>query len=151
MSNNTTNLLPRTQRVIISYQNDDDLASKALAVALIRAFRIAPTLRDKQFECVASLSRHLLASSPQQLYVSTVKGIQTQPKRLHFSSLVDNAAHCNHSSNLTLTIFQTSICFIIILCIFAAEQHTQTIKLHMTEFGSRRSGSGITLASFEVE
>ena len=36
----------------------------------------------------ASLSRHLMASSPQHPYVSTAKGMQTQPKRLHFASLV---------------------------------------------------------------
>ncbi|KAL5493741.1 hypothetical protein EMCRGX_G014963 [Ephydatia muelleri] len=82
----------RTQRVIISYQNDDNLASKALAVALTRAYR-SDTAEDlgqavRVAIRVASLSRHLLASSPQQPYVSTVKGIQTQPERLHFSSLV---------------------------------------------------------------
>ena len=34
--------LPRTQGVIISYQNDNDLASKALALALTRAMLSLP-------------------------------------------------------------------------------------------------------------
>ena len=89
--------LPRIQGVTISYQNDDDLASKALALTLTRqclAFSIPQTLLEDLGQAVrvaihvASLSRHLLASCHQQPYASTVKGMQTQPKRLHFSSFV---------------------------------------------------------------
>ena len=66
--------------------------------------------------CVASLSRHpdLLASSPQQPYIFTVKGIQTQPKQLLFLSL----AACLQSSaadavdpTITLALFNAELFF----------------------------------------
>ena len=87
-------LVHNTQRVIISYQNDDDLVSKALALALTRAMLSLSDSGEDLGQAVrvairvASLLRHLLASSPQQPYASTVKGIRAQRKRLHFSSLV---------------------------------------------------------------
>ena len=85
------------------YRNEADLASKALALALTRVMLNLPYSPDtaenlgqpvRVANRVASLSRHLPASSPQQPYVSTVKGIQTHPKRLHLSSL----AACLRSS-----------------------------------------------------
>ena len=46
-AHNTANLhLPMTQRVIISYQNDEDLASKALALALTRTMLSLPYSPD---------------------------------------------------------------------------------------------------------
>ena len=74
------------------YKNEADLASKALALALTRVMLNLPYSPDTAEDLgqpvrvanrVVNLSRHLPASSSQQPYVSTVKGIQTQPKWLH--------------------------------------------------------------------
>ena len=75
----------------------EDLANMALALALTRTMLSLPYRADAAEDLeravrvairAASLSRHLMASSPQHPYVSTAKGMQTQPKRLHFASLV---------------------------------------------------------------
>ena len=71
----------------------EDLANMALTLAHTRTMLSLPYRADtaEDLERVAiraaSLSRHLMASSPQHPYVSTAKGMQTQPKRLHFASL----------------------------------------------------------------
>ena len=75
----------------------EDLANMALALALTRTMLSLPYRANAAEDLeravqvairAASLSRHLMASSPQHPYVSTAKGMQTQPKRLHFASLV---------------------------------------------------------------
>ena len=75
----------------------EDLANMALALALTRTMLSLPYRADAAEDLeravrlairAASLSRHLMASSPQHPYVSTAKGMQTQPTRLHFASLV---------------------------------------------------------------
>ena len=75
----------------------EDLANMALTLALTRTMLSLPYRADTAEDLeravrvvirAASLSRHLMASSPQHPYVSTATGMQTQPKRLHFASLV---------------------------------------------------------------
>ena len=75
----------------------EDLANMALALALTRTMLSLPYRADAAEDLeravrvaisAASLSRHLMASSPQHPCVSTAKWMQTQPKRLHFASLV---------------------------------------------------------------
>ena len=74
----------------------EDLANMALTLALTRTMLSLPYRADTAEDLeravrvairAASLSRHFMASSPQHPYVSTAKGMQTQPKRLHFASL----------------------------------------------------------------
>ena len=72
------------------------LTDMALTLALTRTMLSLPYRADTAEDLeravrvaihAASLSRHLMASSHQHPYVSTAKGMQTQPKRLHFASL----------------------------------------------------------------
>ena len=74
-----------------SQKTVDDLANMALALALTRTMLSLPYRADAAEDLeravrvamrAASLSRHLMASTPQHPYVSTAKGMQTQPKRL---------------------------------------------------------------------